>query len=106
VVDNMILTVAAKQQQTKPGGMKGRHLSKCWEAGQEPPSTPDPTDRCSGENLANLTGVPRPSSSGGHSDKNNTSHPVVGDYLTELFLCCPRFIGNIGKRTTNKSWQE
>ena len=50
----MILTVAAKQQQTKPGGMKGRHLSKCWEAGQEPPSTPDPTDRCSGENLANL----------------------------------------------------
>ena len=36
-------------------------------AGQRPSSTPDPTDRCSGETFSQPNRVPRPLSSGGNN---------------------------------------
>lgn len=52
-------------------------------AGQQPSSTPDPTDRCSGETFSQPNREPRPLSSGGTGTNitNDTSHPEVGDYL-------------------------
>ena len=65
-------------------------------AGQRPSSTPDPTDRCSGETFSQPNRVPRPLSSGGITNNERSMHFSSGE-VGEFEM----------KRTTNKrSWQE
>ena len=93
--DNLNLTVAVTTNNPAERKAATRLFGK---AGQRPSSTPDPTDRCSGETFSQPNRVPSPLSSGGHSKLEKTTlltRRLVN--LTELFLCCPRFIGNIGK---------